>query len=92
MRFQEQSCRQRGGHAGRAGRGLTAPQVEGGELPRPLDHSASAKRQHLHQRRTAEPSRKPEGGNQGRRNLLRIMEPIQLKRRQEMGKGAEGLT
>ena len=43
----------------------------------------------MHQRRTAEPARKPEGGKQRRRTLLRIMEPIQLKRRQEIGEGAE---
>ena len=42
----------------------------------------------MHQRRTAEPARKPEGGNQRRRNLLRIMESVQLKRRQEIGVGA----
>ena len=67
--------------------GVSQPlRQEGGDLPRPLDHSASAKRQHLHQR-TAGPGRKPGGGNQGGRNLLRIMETILPKRRQEIGEG-----
>lgn len=74
------------GHVGRARRGLTAPQA-GGRRPAQTTGPLGISQETALASEDCRTMQETKGGNQGRRNLLRIMGTILLKRRQEIGEG-----